>query len=735
MKYADKALALYDSIEQTNSDFIFYVVLVEGHISKEKINEIWSNSEFKSRSINLLHYSDLPENWTEKIQSLSVVESCTAVKATAAKYLLRKHQGEVVTYLDPDIQVYANLGGIKSEFGDKDFLLTPHLIDPPYLEASVRTNEISGALIHGVFNLGFFSVRYSTKAFEVLDWWEQRLFLYCKAKSSEGMFTDQKWFDIGINYFPQIGVLKDRGLNVAPWNLAERFLVSVDEQILVSRDAPLKFFHFSSYDSPAHLSMLNQFDLSGIAVHLNRDYREKLSEFSRIMNQINMLYLPSDSFIPKENLSSTLKSDIDSFLRKSALIRKIGKKVPIQLRNQILNLLSNHPIPIAEVSEAGSKLEADYFTNSPWFIVTHPGVGGADRVAKSLAGYANTKSSHFAGIIKPEPTSVRIEDASGKIQVRVDGPSFIPYIRKKIDSPSRFIVNHILGNEWWLEQVDWSTSKPIVLVHDRAFLQETLFDPIKGKDLSREEIDGSNLNTQKVHSRWENLLNSAEAVLAPSSWIYEEMKTAYPKANLVLFPWFDSQDRCVIPRSHSNKDEFTVAVLGATGKHKGLDDLISLKRTSESLGLSVRCLLLADLLPSDLKKVEEAGILCLGFVQRSRLIRLLHDYGVDFVWLCSNVQETFSFALSDVIYSGIPVVAKDGGAYAERLADRPSSILYDPAASMQELIKIMQNAETHSTKTPNQKYSKVMPIFSNPFQSISQHQLEEFGWMSIVSGI
>lgn len=735
MNYADKALALYDSLVKTNSDFTFYLILVETSLSRYQIIDIQNRPEFKTRPITIIHFADLPENWSLKVKDLSIVESCTAVKATAAKYLLRRHGGATVTYLDPDIQVYADLESIESEFGEKDFLLTPHLIDPPYLESSVRTNEISGALIHGVFNLGFFSVRYSSKAFEVLDWWEQRLFLYCRAKSSEGMFTDQKWFDIGVNYFSQIGVLKNRAFNVAPWNLAERFLVSGDSEVLVSGAEPLRFFHFSSYDSPAHLSMLDQFDSSGLARDLNTAYREKLSEFDSLMSYVASMYSSNLVTDQKKKMISVLKTKLDKSLRKSSLVRKVGQYIPIRLKNEVLNLLSNHSVSTTNVRDSNTKAKEDYFGSSACFIVTHPGVGGADRVAKSLSGFANTKSINFAGVIKPEPTTVRIEDTSGKIQLRVDGSNFISFIRDKVNSHSKFIINHTLGNEWWIDQIDWSNAKPIVLVHDRAFLQETLFEPIKGKELSREMNDGRELSTEKIVSRWRNLLNSAEVVLAPSSWIYDEMKISYPEANLVLFPWFDSQDRCALPQPHSNKQEFTLAVLGATGKHKGLDELISLKQTSVSLGLSLRCLLVADLNPGDLKKAKDAGIICLGYIQRSRLIRLLRDFGVDFVWLCSNVQETFSFAVSDVIYSGIPVIAKDGGAYAERLANRPSSLLYDPTIAMEELIELMQNAGKLSSNLNNKKMMNASPIFINPFISIDDKNLEEFRWMSIVTGI
>jgi len=735
MKYADKALALYDSLNETNIDFIFYIILVENSLTCEQIQETQSSPEFTSRKIKVIHFSELPENWEVKIIGLSIVESCTAVKATTAKYLLRRHQGEIVTYLDPDIQVYGSLDCIESEFGDKDFLLTPHLIDPPYLENSVKTNEISGALIHGVYNLGFFSVRYSSKAFEVLDWWEQRLFLYCKAKSSDGMFTDQKWFDIGVNYFSQIGVSKNPGLNVAPWNLAERLLNRASSQVWVSGDEPLRFFHFSSYDSPAHLSMLKQFDASGVAIDLNRKYREKLQEFSPIMSQINSLYLTSEPVMQAKSPFSFLKEEILAFARGNTTIRKVGHILPLTIKNRIMNLLLNHQISTSEFSNTDSDPCKDFFSNTSWFIVTHPGVGGADRVAKSLAGFANIQSVDFAAVIKPEPTSVRLEDTSGKIQMRVDGSDFIEYIQKRVDSPAKFIVNHSLGNEWWLEQIDWSLAKPIVLVHDRAFLQETLFESIKGKDLSREVAEGESLSTGKMYSRWENMINSAEAVLAPSNWIFEEMKTVYPRANIVHFPWFDSRDQCAIPKPHVNRTEFTLAVLGATGKHKGLDELISLKRASERLGLSIHCLLMADLLPEDLKQAKEAGVICLGFVQRSRLIRLLRDYGVDFVWLCSNVQETFSFATSDVIYSGIPVIAKDGGAYSERLAHRPSSVLYDPSMTLEELISLMQNPDKYSPELFKQEVISTPSIFVNPFASIDDKKLQEFAWMSIVSGI
>jgi hypothetical protein len=48
-------------------------------------------------------------------------------------------------------------------------------------------------------------------------------------------------------FFNRIEIVRDPGMNMAPWNLHERFLSHQNGEIYVTGHGPLKFFHFSSF--------------------------------------------------------------------------------------------------------------------------------------------------------------------------------------------------------------------------------------------------------------------------------------------------------------------------------------------------------------------------------------------------------------------------------------------------------------------------------------------------------
>jgi len=59
--------------------------------------------------------------------------------------------------------------------------------------------------------------------------------------------VDQKWMNLSICLFNGFLIDKNPGLNMAHWNLHERYLSVSESQIKVNENFPLIFFHFSSY--------------------------------------------------------------------------------------------------------------------------------------------------------------------------------------------------------------------------------------------------------------------------------------------------------------------------------------------------------------------------------------------------------------------------------------------------------------------------------------------------------
>jgi hypothetical protein len=140
-------------------------------------------------------------------------------------------------------------------------VLTPHFLDP--VPRTVDHITEGHDLTVGVFNLGFCAVGRSALPF--LDWWWSHLERECLIYPLLGVFVDQKWVDVGANYFGA-HTLRHGGYNVGPWNLHERRFDEVDGSLhLVGRDAELRLLHFSGFD-PA--------DPEAISVRLSVDLRD-----------------------------------------------------------------------------------------------------------------------------------------------------------------------------------------------------------------------------------------------------------------------------------------------------------------------------------------------------------------------------------------------------------------------------------------------------------------------------
>jgi glycosyltransferase involved in cell wall biosynthesis/2-polyprenyl-3-methyl-5-hydroxy-6-metoxy-1,4-benzoquinol methylase len=171
-----------------------------------------------------------------------VTELATAVKPQLLRRLLDEGRQHVV-YLDPDIRIYGSLQDVAVLAAQHGIVLTPHTMRPyPKDERQIDGFFVLAA---GVYNLGFIGVGESARPF--LDWWWQATRREALIDVTKMMFTDQRWVDFVPSLFSHY-ILKDPGYNVAYWNLHGRDFSYESGQYLVD-GAPLRFFHFSGFDS------------------------------------------------------------------------------------------------------------------------------------------------------------------------------------------------------------------------------------------------------------------------------------------------------------------------------------------------------------------------------------------------------------------------------------------------------------------------------------------------------
>lgn len=217
-------------------------------------------------------------NWKSWAFGHALVELCTAVKGPAAEYLAKRTSVSKIMYLDPDIKVFGSLSILEDLLDEHDILLTPHLLVPELEINAIQDNEIS-ALKHGVYNLGFFSAKTSGQGLDFIRWWADRLTKFCRDDIPGGLFTDQRWCDLAPSFFSNLHIVRNRGCNVATWNIAHRPFSKDSSGRIMAGGTPLLFYHFTSYDSGAGMGMLQKYASSkDLALEVWAGYGEDLKK-------------------------------------------------------------------------------------------------------------------------------------------------------------------------------------------------------------------------------------------------------------------------------------------------------------------------------------------------------------------------------------------------------------------------------------------------------------------------
>jgi hypothetical protein len=161
----------------------------------------------------------------------------------------------MAVYLDPDMRLYAPLDELLAQVHDHKLVLSPHALDPMPRDGK-RPNE-QDILIAGAYNLGFIGIGSGEFADQLLHWWGERLETDCIVDPSRGFFVDQRWIDLVPSMAESFHLHRDRGFNVAYWNLASRPISRAADGSWRAGDALLRLFHFSGFD-PAEPHLLSK---------------------------------------------------------------------------------------------------------------------------------------------------------------------------------------------------------------------------------------------------------------------------------------------------------------------------------------------------------------------------------------------------------------------------------------------------------------------------------------------
>lgn len=235
--YLAQASVLGRSIKKYHPETTFMLFLCDRKVSSIDYGQI---------ADEVITLESIEPRFNELALKYNIIELNTCLKPRVFEYLFFEKQVSCAVYLDPDIKLFHSLSFLFTDFTNKNILLTPHIYTPIPMDG--KKPDEQSFLIFGIYNLGFITIYNTAESLKFLTWWKSRTYQHGSMDTYKGFFVDQLPVNYAPLFFRGVYVLEDYGMNMAPWNLHERWLEYRDENIYVNQNDHLKFYHFSSFN-------------------------------------------------------------------------------------------------------------------------------------------------------------------------------------------------------------------------------------------------------------------------------------------------------------------------------------------------------------------------------------------------------------------------------------------------------------------------------------------------------
>ena len=238
--YLDKGLALYRSLERQTNNFKLFIFSFD-----DKAYEVLQKMQLKNAVV--LHHTVIEDDVLLSLKKeRSKAEynwTCTPV---IIEYVLKNYKVENCTYIDADMYFFSD----------------PQILFDEIKESKAKTvitehrfaNDVRGnrwLKRSGKYCVEFNYFDQSEEAYEALSWWKEKCFEWCYALYEKDRMGDQKYLEKFPEMFEGVHELQYLGGGVAPWNLYQYNLKSVNEHGIVletkdKKDFNIVFYHFQN---------------------------------------------------------------------------------------------------------------------------------------------------------------------------------------------------------------------------------------------------------------------------------------------------------------------------------------------------------------------------------------------------------------------------------------------------------------------------------------------------------
>jgi hypothetical protein len=270
--YLAHAKILGKSLKKHEAGLKFYIFLCD-----KKINEI----DYTILADEVIPIHEIEPAFHELALKYNIVELNTCVKPAVFEYLFAGKNISKALFFDPDIKIFSPISKLYDELENSTIILTPHICTPiPFDHKKPTENHF---LNFGIYNLGFIGLQNNMESQKFTGWWKNHTYNQGYVDVYKGIFVDQLPINLTPIFFKNVKILEHRGLNMAPWNLHERYISLKNNTRFVNETNELIFFHFSSFKADELELPLSQYDRYNLANrpdvrHIYEEYNEELKE-------------------------------------------------------------------------------------------------------------------------------------------------------------------------------------------------------------------------------------------------------------------------------------------------------------------------------------------------------------------------------------------------------------------------------------------------------------------------
>ena len=222
---------MYYSITEHSTDFSIYVFCMDND-SHTRMTEL------NLKSVKVIKYTELEEHDKElfnikKYRSL-VEYYFTCTPAICSFVFNQFPEIDLLTYLDSDLYFFSSPEMIFEEIGNKSIAIVAHRFSKHGLKF----------LKLGIFNVAWITFRRDEQGMNCLKEYRRQCVSWCYDYLEGDKYADQKYLDLWPSKFPNLIILKNKGINLACWNIGNYSISKRENSIYVDDDA-LIFYHFA----------------------------------------------------------------------------------------------------------------------------------------------------------------------------------------------------------------------------------------------------------------------------------------------------------------------------------------------------------------------------------------------------------------------------------------------------------------------------------------------------------